>query len=128
MFDLKKKTHYGLELMIFLAKHFGKGPMVLKDIAREKKLPYKFLEQIVAPLRQAGLLGAKEGKGGGYFLNKDPKEIAVAEIVGILEGPVTVGRCNSCPIAQICGQKDYWSQVGDKVKKALEGKTLADLI
>lgn len=114
--------------MIFLAKHFGKGPMALKDIAREKKLPYKFLEQIVTPLRKAGLLGAKEGKGGGYFLEKDPKEISVAEIVEILEGPVEVGRCAGCPLGPVCGQKDFWGQVGDKVREVIEGKTLADLI
>lgn len=127
MFGLKKKTNYGLELMIFLAKNFGKGPISLKEITKKKKLPYKFLEQIVIPLREAGVVGAKEGKGGGYFLPRKPSEISVAEIVEILEGPVEVGRCFACPIARVCGQKDFWGQVGDKVKEAIEGKTLADL-
>lgn len=128
MFGLKRRTNYGLELMISLAESFGKGPIPLKEIAQRKKLPYKFLEQIAIPLRSAGLLGAKEGKGGGYFLKEKPKEISVAEIVEILEGPVEVGRCSSCPIARVCGQKDIWAEVGAKVKKAIEGKTLADLI
>jgi len=127
MFGLKKKTNYGLELMIFLAKNFGKGPIALKEIAKKKKLPYKFLEQIVIPFRGAGLVEAKEGKGGGYFLTKKASEISVAEIVEILEGPVEVGRCFACPIARTCGQKDFWGQVGDKVREAIEGKTLADL-
>lgn len=127
MFGLKKKTNYGLELMIFLVKNFGKGPIALKEIAEKKKLPHKFLEQIVIPLREAGFIGAKEGKGGGYFLERKPKEISVAEIVEILEGPVEVGRCIACPIVKICGQKDFWGTVGDKVREAIEGKTLVDL-
>lgn len=127
MFGLKKKTNYGLELMIALAKNFSKGPISLKEIAQKKKLPYKFLEQIVIPLRESELVKAKEGKGGGYFLKRKPKEIAVAEIVEVLEGPVEVGRCLACPIAKVCGQKDFWGQVGEKVKEAIEGKTLADL-
>ena len=65
---------------------------------------------------------------GGYFLKKKPREIPVAELVEILEGPVEVGRCLDCPIAKICGQKDFWGTVGDKVREAIEGKTLADLI
>lgn len=128
MFGLKKKTNYGLELMIFLAKKFGQGPVALKEIAQKKKLPYKFLEQIAIPLRSAGLVEAKEGKGGGYFLKRKPEEISVAEIVEILEGPVEIGRCIACPIAKVCGQKDFWGQVGDKVRETIEGKTLADLM
>lgn len=128
MLGLKKKTNYGFELMIVLAKNFGRGPMALKKIAKRKKLPYKFLEQIVISLRKTGLVKAKEGKGGGYFLKRKPKKILVSEIVETLEGPVEVGHCFGCPMARICGQKDFWGQVGDKVREAIEGKTLADLI
>lgn len=67
MFGLTKKTDYGLELMIALAKNYGLGPLALRQIAKEKKL-LKYLEQVVIPLHEAGLVGAKEGKGGGYFL------------------------------------------------------------
>lgn len=127
MFGLKKKTNYGLELMIYLAKNFGKGPIALKEIAQKKKLPHKFLEQIIISLREAGLVEAKEGKKGGYFLKKKPRGISVAKIVEILEGSVEVCHCFTCPIARDCSQKDFWGQVGDKVRKAIEGKTLADL-
>lgn len=128
MFGLKRKTNYGLEIMIYLAKNFGQGPIPLKEIAKNKKLPYKFLEQIVIPLRGAGLVKAKEGKAGGYFLAKKPKQISVAEIVEILEGPIEVGQCFACPMARICGQKDVWPEVGEKIKKAIAKKTLADLM
>lgn len=117
-----------MELMIALAKNYRQGPLSLRQIAKQKKLPFKYLEQVVIPLREAGLIKAKEGKGGGYFLKKKPEKISVAEIVEILEGPVEVGACFSCPKVTVCGQKDVWVEVGDKVKETIEGKTLADLI
>lgn len=128
MFGLSKKTDYGMELMITLAKKYRQGPLSLRQIAKQKKLPFKYLEQVVMPLRESGLIGAKEGKGGGYFLKKSPKKISIAQIVEILEGPVEVGYCVGCPKAAICGQKDIWTEVGDKVRKTIEDKTLADLI
>ena len=128
MFGISKKVDYGLESMINLAKKFGQGPVSLRVIARERKLPFKFLEQVIIPLREAGLIEAKSGRGGGYFLTKKPKEISVAEIVEILAGPVQVGACFGCPKAALCGSKDVWSEVGDKVREAIEGKTLAELV
>ncbi|HUV42901.1 MAG TPA: Rrf2 family transcriptional regulator [Patescibacteria group bacterium] len=128
MFGLTKKTDYGLELMIALAKNYGQGPIALRQIAKQKKLPFKYLEQVIVPLREAGLIEAKQGKGGGYFLKKQPQKVSVAEIVEILEGPVEIGACFGCPKAMICGQKDVWTEVGDKVRETIEGKTLKDLI
>lgn len=128
MFGLTKKADYGLELMIVLAKNYRQGPLSLRQIAKKKKLPFKYLEQVVIPLRESGLIEAKEGKGGGYFLKKSPKKVSVAKVVEVLEGPVELGACFGCPKATICGQKDIWTEVGDKVRETIEGKTLADLI
>lgn len=128
MFGLTKKTDYGLELMIALAKNYRQGPLSLRQVAKKKKLPFKYLEQVVIPLREAGLIEAKQGQTGGYFLKKKPEKISVAEIVEILAGPVELGVCFGCPKAMVCGQKDVWTEVGDKVRETIEGKTLADLI
>jgi len=128
MFNLKKKSEYGLQLMIALAKQYHQGPLPLRKIAKEEKLPYKFLEQLVFPLRLAGLLEAKEGKGGGYFLTKAPNKISVAQVIEALEGPMQLGHCFGCPKVDFCGQKDVWSEVGEKITQTMKGKTLKDLI
>ncbi len=128
MFGLTKKTDYGLELMIALAKDYGQGYLSLRQIAKQKKLPFKYLEQVIIPLRKLGLVGAKEGRDGGYFLKKKPEKIAIAEIVEVLGGPVEVGACFGCPKVSVCGQKDIWAEVGDKVRETIEGKTLRDLL
>lgn len=128
MLTLKRKTAYGLELMIYLAKAPGGQAISLKEISSKNKLPYKFLEQVVLPLRAAMLLEAQEGRGGGYFLTRKPSEISVAKIVEVLEGPPKAGQCSSCPIARVCDHRDIWVETGEKVRKSLEGKTLADLV
>lgn len=128
MLGLTKNIDYGLELMITLAKNFKKGPVSLRQIAKEKKIPYKFLGQLASTLRQTGLVEAKEGKGGGYFLIDPPKKISIAEIVEVLGGPVEVGFCGGCPRSGVCGQKDIWTEVGDKVRDTIEEKTLEDLL
>ncbi len=128
MFNLKKKTEYGLQLMIALARQYHQGPLSLRKIAKKEKLPFKFLEQVVFSLRLAGLLEAKEGKSGGYFLAKAPNKISVAQIIEALEGPMELGHCLGCPKVSFCGQKDIWSEVGEKITQTMKGKTLKDLI
>ncbi len=128
MFDLSKTTDYGMELMITLAKNYGQGPLSLREIAKAKKLPLKFLEQIAQDLRQSGLIESKEGKGGGYFLALLPKKITVDQIIEVLEGPFGLGACAGCPKAASCGQKEVWQDVGEQVRTAIKKKTLADLI
>ena len=127
MFGFDKKTDYALEVMTYLAQNHNQGPVSLKKIAQEKEMPLKYLEQVVAPLRQAGLIEAKEGRGGGYFLKRLPKDVSVAEIIETLSGPVEASHCFGCAKVDACGQKSVWEEVNDKVRNTMEKKTLADL-
>lgn len=128
MFGLPKKVDYGLELLSFLARQPFKKPVSLKKVAAAKKIAFKSLEPVALLLRQAGLVTAKEGRAGGYFLARKPARISVAEVVAVLAGPVQLGVCSGCPKAAVCGQKDIWGEVGQKVRKTIKGKTLKDLL
>lgn len=132
MFDLTKKTEYGLQLMVYLAKSLNQRPISLKQIAKEKKLPYRFLSQVASKLKKAGLVKTKEGIDGGYSLSKSPKKITVAEILEALEGPIELVEClkneASCPWAGMCGQKRMFAQLKGSMKKVIEAHTLADLV
>jgi Rrf2 family protein len=128
MFNLSKKVEYGLELLTYLAENQDAGPIALKDVAEKRDLPYKYMEHIAADLRDAGFITSKEGKGGGYMLRKSPPDVAIADVVTILAGPVALGACASCPRARGCSQQSVWSSVGDSVREALKEKTLEDLV
>ena len=65
---ISKKTIYGFQAAILLAKRYDSGPVLITDLAREGHIPKKFLEAILLELRKAGILNSKKGKGGGYVL------------------------------------------------------------
>ena len=71
---LSKKTKYALHALTFLAKHADQAPLLIVSIAQETRIPRKFLENILLVLKNAGYLGSKMGKGGGYFLLKEAKK------------------------------------------------------
>ena len=72
---LSKKAKYGLKAMFYLAKKYGKGPILISDLAEEENIPKKFLELILLDMKRQGLLVSKMGKGGGYELGKHPDKI-----------------------------------------------------
>src|ERR1700685_2812770 len=83
---ISKKTIYGLQGAIILAKRHDSGPALITDLAREGRIPKKFLEAILLEIRKEGILNSKKGKGGGYVLAKDPHDISVGDIIHTLEG------------------------------------------
>ncbi|PHK25598.1 Rrf2 family transcriptional regulator, partial [Nostoc linckia z16] len=69
---LSKRTKYGLKALIFIAKRQDMAPVLISEISEAECIPKKFLEAILLDLKKHGVLGSKKGKGGGYYLLKDP--------------------------------------------------------
>ncbi|RFU69253.1 Rrf2 family transcriptional regulator [Peribacillus saganii] len=121
---ISTKGRYGLTIMIQLAKNSGGNPLTIKSIAEKGNLSGPYLEQIIALLRNAGLVKSIRGAKGGYVLVRNPKEITAAEIIRVLEGPITPveGIDNEEP-----AQQSLWIRVRDAVKNVLDSTTLEDL-
>lgn len=81
--------------MVRLAKEYGKGILMINEIAESEKIPKRFLESILLELKKNGYLGSKLGKNGGYFLIKNPKDINLLEIVRLFEGSIALLPCTS---------------------------------
>jgi hypothetical protein len=133
---LNKKTQYAFQALMYLAENQDNGPVLIAEISAAKKIPLKFLENILLELRKAGMLESKKGKGGGYFLNLSPSKIRLADIIRKIEGPIAMlpcaslyfyERCSNCD-EKNCGLHDTMIDVRDATLKILEGKTVADLI
>lgn len=122
---ISTKGRYGLTVMIELARKFGDGPRSLKSIAEEKDLSAHYLEQLAAPLRNAGLIKSVRGAYGGYILVDEPASISAGDIIRVLEGPIT-------PVEGIeeeePAQQELWLRIRDVVKDVLDKTTLQDLI
>ncbi len=127
MFTLTKKADYGLALLSILAEKGRKGRVSLKELS-ELGMPRAFMAKIAIALVEAGILNSKEGKGGGFALNYEPKEVQVKEALEAIEGEVEPVCCGGCPVDGECGQQDFMGRLTGDINKLLEKYTLEDLI
>src|SRR4030042_5139027 len=90
---ISRKADYALLLLSTLAQKGREKVMSLREISSARRMPYKYLSQIAPILVSKGILGSKEGVGGGYYLIKDPKEVQVSEVVQMFDGPIAPVSC-----------------------------------
>ena len=134
---ISKKTKYGLQALLSLAREYGQGPLLIADLAEREGIPRKFLEYILLQLKNAGLLQSRKGKGGGYSLAKPPEEISVGRAVRILEGPlapvpcvsvIAYRKCPECQDEQTCGIRLVMKDVRDAIAKVLDNTSLQEML
>jgi Rrf2 family cysteine metabolism transcriptional repressor len=121
---ISTKGRYGLTIMIELAKRYGEGPISLKTIAQMNNLSEHYLEQLISPLRNAGLVKSIRGAYGGYVLANHPSKITAGDIIRVLEGPIHLveGLEEEEP-----AKRELWVRIRDAVKEVLDSTTLEDL-
>src|ERR1051325_8434734 len=84
--NISVKGEYALEALFDLASHRGADPVKIADIAKRRKIPQKFLELILAGLKQGGFVESRRGAEGGYFLARPANAITVGEVLRFVEG------------------------------------------
>ena len=110
-------------------------PILIAEIANQKNIPIKFLENILLELRKAGFLESKKGKHGGYFFAQAPEKIKLSSIFRIIEGPIALLSCVSLNFYEKCadcnekkcGINKVMAAVRDNTLAILDNKTVADL-
>jgi len=134
---LSKKTKYGLQALLVLARDYGRGPILIAELAERDRIPKKFLESILLQLKNAGILGSRKGKGGGYFLARDPSQITMGKAVRVLEGPLApvpcvsetaYQKCVECDDEASCGIRLVMKDVRDAIADILDHTTLQEVI
>jgi len=132
---LSKKTQYAFKALMYLAQKKEEGPVLIAEISRKKKIPLKFLENILLELKKSGILDSKKGKGGGYFFAKDPNKVYLAEVLRLIDGPIALlpcvslhfyQRCKNCD-EKNCGLHKVMCEVRDANLAILENRTVADI-
>lgn len=129
---LSKKSRYGLRALIDLAVNSRTELVSLGSIAQRNDISAQYLEHVFSALRKAHIVKSMKGSQGGYFLERDPKEITVAQIVEALEGTYdledevdrnSVGRGDQEAIQHL-----IIDRINDCVQEILEDVTLTDLV
>ena len=127
------KGRYALRVMVRFAQLGREEYIPLKEIAEKEGISQKYLESIMTVLSKAGFLDAAHGKGGGYRLNRDPKEYTVGSILKLTEGSLNAVSCTSqgaaaCSRTECCETKPMWDKLDKMIDEFFEDITLDDLL
>ncbi len=117
--------------MAELARRYDQGPVQLGEVARAQELPLKYLEQLVIPLRRAGLVKGVRGSKGGHMLARSPDEITVWDVMtAVEEGPLTPCSrdAEGCSRAPVCDTREVWCRLEELMARELKTITLSRLI
>ena len=124
------KVRYGTRALLELALRWGEGPVPLKDIARRQQIPLPYLEHLICPLVQAGLIKSARGTRGGVTLLKPPGEIILSEVIDLLEGPGNAAEYGDRALEchDYSAAYDVWDEVTEQVNRVFESITLQSLV
>jgi Rrf2 family cysteine metabolism transcriptional repressor len=132
--NVSQKCQYALRAMFELAKRQGPGVTTIADVADAQAIPARFLEVILAELKHGGFVESRRGVRGGYALVRDPRGIAVGEIIRFIDGPISPVRCvdgsaeAECPLYGRCAFLGLWRRAGAALAGVYDNTTLRDLI
>lgn len=125
------KVDYALRAAVELAALEDDWPVKGLRLASGQKIPLRFMENILGELRQAGIVASKRGADGGYLLARPPAEIALADVIRAVDGPLAnVGGLRPDQLAydgSATAMKDVWIAVRSALRSVLEEVTVADV-
>lgn len=136
---LSKKAKYALKALFALAQDNvnGQKSMLIAEIAKQERIPKKFLEAILLDLKNDGILYSKRGKTGGYALRQTPDQISVGQVIRVIDGPLALIPCASqsayvpceeCLDVETCAIRLTMRKVRDATAAILDNTTLADAL
>lgn len=134
---LSKKAQYSILALVKLAKEYKNGPVLISTISDSEKIPKKFLETILLDFKQTGILASKKGKGGGYFLIRNPREVTLADIIRYIDGAIALipcvtyryyQPCQHCKDEVTCGIRSIIKEIRDETVNRLKNISLDDIL
>ncbi len=128
--DLSSKSEYALLALLELSAGYGAGePLQIRQISAHQNIPDRYLEQLLAHLRRAGLVKSQRGARGGYILARAPWLITLYEVISCIEGLEAQGETTKIPeTAETSVIQEVWSEVHQATARVLQGYTLKDLV
>lgn len=100
---ISKKCKYALKALLYLEKHKSADRTItISEIAKEERIPHKFLEAILRTLKNQGILGSKRGANGGYYFLRDTKTLFLTELIRVIDGPIAMLPCVSLNYYEKC--------------------------
>ncbi len=131
---LSTKGRYGLRAMIDLARYSEEEPVSISSIAARQGISERYLEQLVALMKKAGLVKSIRGASGGYVLARNVEDISVGDVLRSLEGSLEPVKCSAfysddgCMAAGGCVTKYVWQKINDSINDTVDHMMLDELV
>jgi len=129
---LSTRGRYATRAMLDLALNYEQEPVVLSEIAGRQQISEQYLEQLIGPLKVAGLVRSVRGPNGGFILVKSPSLISVGDILQAVEGSTALVDCvadpQTCSRANDCLTREVWLKATEAINDVFDSITLHDLL
>ena len=123
---LSKEEEYGILALVDLAYNLRGRRVQVKELARRQRIPGRFLEQIFSKFQRANIVDGKRGPRGGYCLSRDPSQIKLEEILGVLRPKLKrEGRTDETALSGLVER--VWSEVEGSLSSTLQSVSLDDM-
>ncbi|NUO18889.1 Rrf2 family transcriptional regulator [bacterium] len=126
-----RPTSYAVRALVYLAHHYGRGPVLGSDIAKGENLPAPFLAKLMRELTSSGIVKASRGPGGGFVLGRDPRQISLWDVFTQYDGLALSGECllgcGTCSEDNSCYVHAEWAEPKAVLKSFLKRTSIADL-
>jgi FeS assembly SUF system regulator len=124
MIKVKKLTDYAFILLSYMSK-YSENSISAKNLAYRVNIPVSTVIKVLKLLKNGNFISSKRGLFGGYKILKDPKKISIYEMIGVLEGPISITDCAihsniTCKISMSCPTSTYWKKINEAIKRTLE--------
>jgi Rrf2 family protein len=134
---LSQKARYALHALIVIGTRGPDELLQISDIAKEARVPHKFLEQILLDLKKRGIVRSRRGRAGGYLLGANPKDISFADVIRAIDGPLALApcvsatayhKCEDCVDEATCAIRKVLLAARDATADVLESRNLAQAV
>ena len=132
---LSTKGRYGLRALIDLAQFSEVEPVSIGSIAARQGISERYLEQLMALMKKAGLIKSIRGAGGGYVLAKDARDISVGDVLRALEGNLEPVECpafqengEGCEASGSCVTKYVWKKINESINQTVDEMKIDTLV
>jgi len=129
---ISTKTRYGTRFLLQLALHGSATPLPLSDIAKEQDISWKYLWNIAAVLKSAGMVKTTVGAGGGFVLAVPPARITLRDVFAAFEGNINLVPCvnnaAACRRSPACAARDAWRGINAAMERSMKSVTIADIM
>ena len=131
---LSARTRYAVRILVKLGQHGTETPLKTTVLSESSGVTVQFIEQILRPLKKAGLINSMRGASGGHMLAKSPASVSVGDVIRIMEGHVGLTACcdqelaEDCPRKEFCTTRTVWLKASQVLEKELDSISLQDII